>query len=342
MYGMTTEDISSYLPNLGVNGRKCLTVLASGDQLLNLYALGAASVTCFDVVPEAAIIAELKIQALLQLEYNEFLRLFSRYPTDLLNRAATYLPRDKRRWVQQQHAERGPVGMRLWLGGGGIGASADWVRWNPYLRSEEDYLRTRDVVLRRNRTGSHLAGGVGALSFVPADVMDLACTNIVGRFGFDCVLLSNIAEHTVERMVGQQALVASSLGVPTGPTLSVSEGAALLDPFRTQVRSATSKRFAEEVIWRLASGLTAGGVMLAEYIYGGADPHRSGGCQCGHRNGPAIHACPDHRRIIYAPRPGYAVEEFTCGPCFEPHANRYGADIAVVIRRTSSVLTAAA
>lgn len=77
MYIMTTENIREFLTQYDLNNKDILCVAGSGDQMLNAYALGAKSVTLFDVNPLAFAQAKLKKAAATTLTYEEFEYFFS-------------------------------------------------------------------------------------------------------------------------------------------------------------------------------------------------------------------------------------------------------------------------
>ena len=77
MYIMTTENIREFLSQYDLNKKTVLTVAGSGDQMLNAYALGAKSVTLFDINPLAFAQAKLKKAAATTLTYEEFEQFFS-------------------------------------------------------------------------------------------------------------------------------------------------------------------------------------------------------------------------------------------------------------------------
>ena len=77
MYIMTTENILEFLTKYDLKDKSVLSVAGSGDQMLNAYALGAKSVTLFDVNPLAYAQAKLKKAAATTLTYEEFERFFS-------------------------------------------------------------------------------------------------------------------------------------------------------------------------------------------------------------------------------------------------------------------------
>lgn len=79
MYSMTTENIYGFLKNYNLKDKKVLTVAASGDQMLNSYFLGANKVTCFDINPLTKLQLDLKDEALINLNYEKFIKFIGIY-----------------------------------------------------------------------------------------------------------------------------------------------------------------------------------------------------------------------------------------------------------------------
>lgn len=76
IYSFTTENISGYFKRLEFSNRNVLTVAASGDHIINAIYCGAKKVVGFDVNYLALIFTELKLIAIQELEYIEFLEFF--------------------------------------------------------------------------------------------------------------------------------------------------------------------------------------------------------------------------------------------------------------------------
>ena len=76
-YTFTTENLDSYLSTLDIRNKKVLTVASSGDQIINLALLGASHIDCFDISRLSYYFVKLKIAALINLNYNEFLDYFT-------------------------------------------------------------------------------------------------------------------------------------------------------------------------------------------------------------------------------------------------------------------------
>lgn len=74
VYPFTTENIAGYMYDLDLKDKKIITVTASGDHALNAILRGARDITCFDVNPNSKDYTKEKIQAILDLSYEDFIR----------------------------------------------------------------------------------------------------------------------------------------------------------------------------------------------------------------------------------------------------------------------------
>ena len=70
----TTENIAGYYKYLDFSNKNVLTVSASGDHIINAFYKGAQQVCGFDINYLSLLYTELKLVALLNLEYKEFLQ----------------------------------------------------------------------------------------------------------------------------------------------------------------------------------------------------------------------------------------------------------------------------
>lgn len=76
IYSFTTENIAGYFEYLDFTNKNVLTVAASGDHIINAFYKGAKEVYGFDINYLALIFTELKLVALQNLNYKEFLGFF--------------------------------------------------------------------------------------------------------------------------------------------------------------------------------------------------------------------------------------------------------------------------
>lgn len=75
IYPFTSENIAGYMKDLDLTGKKVITVTASTDHILNAILLGATEITTFDINPLTKPYMDLKISALKNLSYEDFIKL---------------------------------------------------------------------------------------------------------------------------------------------------------------------------------------------------------------------------------------------------------------------------
>ncbi len=72
IYPFTTENIAGYMKDLDLTGKKCITVTGSADHILNIVARGGLDVTTFDINSLTEKYMDLKLAALKQLDFKDF------------------------------------------------------------------------------------------------------------------------------------------------------------------------------------------------------------------------------------------------------------------------------
>ena len=75
IYPFTSENIAGYMKDLDLTGKKVVTVTGSTDHILNAILLGATEITTFDINPLTKPYMDLKISALKNLSYEDFIKL---------------------------------------------------------------------------------------------------------------------------------------------------------------------------------------------------------------------------------------------------------------------------
>lgn len=75
IYPFTSENIAGYMKDLDLTGKKVVTVTGSADHILNAILLGATEITTFDINPLTKPYMDLKISAIKNLSYDEFIKL---------------------------------------------------------------------------------------------------------------------------------------------------------------------------------------------------------------------------------------------------------------------------
>lgn len=76
IYPFTSENIAGYMKDLDLTGKKVITVTGSTDHILNAILQGATEITTFDINPLTKPYMDLKISALKNLSYEDFIKLF--------------------------------------------------------------------------------------------------------------------------------------------------------------------------------------------------------------------------------------------------------------------------
>ena len=76
IYPFTSENIAGYMKDLDLTGKKVITVTGSTDHILNVILQGATEITTFDINPLTKPYMDLKISALKNLSYEDFIKLF--------------------------------------------------------------------------------------------------------------------------------------------------------------------------------------------------------------------------------------------------------------------------
>lgn len=74
IYPFTSENIAGYMKNLNLTNKKVFTVTGSTDHILNAVLQGATDITSFDINPLTKPYMDLKISAVKNLSYEEFIQ----------------------------------------------------------------------------------------------------------------------------------------------------------------------------------------------------------------------------------------------------------------------------
>lgn len=78
MYIYATEMVSDYYSRLDMKNKRVLSIIGSGDQIINAYYFGAKEVVGFDINKRAVFMLELKVSAIINLTYGEFIEFFGK------------------------------------------------------------------------------------------------------------------------------------------------------------------------------------------------------------------------------------------------------------------------
>ena len=73
IYSFTTENIAGYMYELDLSNKSVITVTGSSDHIINAILKGCTDITTFDINPLSKYYMDLKISAIKELSYDEFL-----------------------------------------------------------------------------------------------------------------------------------------------------------------------------------------------------------------------------------------------------------------------------
>jgi hypothetical protein len=310
LYEFTTENILEYLPDLDVQGKRCLTLASSGDHIINLLMAGASEVVSFDCVNAAGEVTWLKMQALADMEWagpkdfraNLWEKALERIPFARLCDRAKAPSFGTRESVIKQVSENLPAG-HLFLPYQTTGRNA-------YVATDEAFEKAKDACRQ--------ALSDGRVSFINADVRELP---LIVQGQFDVIVLSNILQSRWERLKGPYTISRDADDAATRNRLLFS---------RERL-----KGLIDSMIWPVAELLTPEGVMMASYTYACQDEafdHEQEKYCTEH----SIEYCPDPIRSkplrvsAFSPPPGFNVYERGWETI---NSSSSGQDIGVFVRR---------
>lgn len=197
MYIMTTENIGEFLKEYDLNNKHVLSVAGSGDQLLNAYALGAESVTLFDINPLAYAQTKLKKAAVTTLDYPEFElffspenrhQIFNLYLFDKISECLDDNTKELFKTIFTKHPGMDAF-MNFYF--------RFYARWhkqmnlNYYLEDEENYKHLKSIIENKS------------INYIETPITDLK-KNIENEL-FDYILLSNISD-SIENIWNKNSL----------------------------------------------------------------------------------------------------------------------------------------
>lgn len=199
IYSFTTENIAGYFPYLNFKNKDILTVSASGDHIINAFYKGVKSVVGFDINYLALIFTELKLVALQNLKYEEFLQFFMINEENNINKNRKALDysvyKDKLRIYLTDNAIQYWDMMYKNFNNNGYELRNSHIfnnkydnnhvklNSNLYLKSEADYNLAKEKIKQKE---------IILISSNYKDINKLGLSNIINC---DIVLMSNISDY---------------------------------------------------------------------------------------------------------------------------------------------------
>lgn len=191
MYIYATEMVSEYYSKLDMKNKRVLSIIGSGDQIVNAYFFGAKEVLGFDINKYASFILELKVSALLNLTYLEFIKFFGKdmisgtLDINLYDKLKQNLSANTQKFFNKIYKEFKDDGKRLiksdyFRQRAMIKSSA--ARINIYLKNEKNYLKCKNIIQNKSWRSLEL------------DINDILISKkLKGKF--DIINLSNVLNY---------------------------------------------------------------------------------------------------------------------------------------------------
>lgn len=188
LYIYGTENISKYYSKIDLKDKTVLTIAGSGDQVINAYYFNAKEVVCFDINKLSKHILFLKIEAIKNIDYSDFIEYFGngRKKTSLnyniYNKFRSKLPKDTKQFFDDAYSYFKNDGEKLFASDLFLKRELYFKEknlssQNYYLRSEKDYLLLQERLENKK------------ITFINADILNL-CKKITKKF--DVINISNI------------------------------------------------------------------------------------------------------------------------------------------------------
>mgnify|MGYP004507035877 CR=1 FL=1 len=199
IYSFTTENISGYFDYLNFFNKDILTVAASGDHIINAFYKGAKEVYGFDINYLALVFTELKLVALQNLEFEEFLKFFMINEEDDVKKSRKVLDYDIYEEKIKKYLSKS--GSKIWdtiyqnFNNNGYALRNSYVfnnkydnnklkiNSNLYLRSELDYNIAKKMMAEKEVT------------LINSNYRDINGYSLPFIESCDIILMSNISDY---------------------------------------------------------------------------------------------------------------------------------------------------
>lgn len=199
IYSFTTENIAGYFEHLNFADKNILTVSASGDHIINAFYKGAKTVIGFDINYLALIFTELKLVALEQLEYKEFLQFFMINENNNIDKNKNaldyeiYTKRLKKNlsknvseyWnmIYKNFNNNGYELRNSYIFNNKYDNNNIKINSNLYLKSEFDYNIAKEKIRKKE------------IILINSNYKDINCHDLPNLASYDIILMSNISDY---------------------------------------------------------------------------------------------------------------------------------------------------
>ena len=198
IYSFTTENISGYFNYLDFKNKNVLTVSASGDHIINAFYKGARSVTGFDINYLALVFTELKLIAIQELSYKQFLEIFLINDINNISKnlnALNYkqyielrekLTENSRKILDDLYSEFNNDGYKLrnsYIFNNKYDNNSLKIESNLYLKNELEFNKAKEQIKDKE------------IVLVNSSYSDIALNKLPNHESYDIILMSNISDY---------------------------------------------------------------------------------------------------------------------------------------------------
>lgn len=198
IYSFTTENISGYFEYLDFKDKDILTVVASGDHIINAFYKGAKKVVGFDINYLALIYTELKLVALQNLEYQDFMRFFMINETNDIDKnkrvfdyityksLRKYLTKNTASYWDMIYKNFGCDGYKLrnsYIFNNKYDNNKVKFSSNLYLKNEIAYNHAKENIKNKD------------ITLINANYRSINLSNLPKSANYDIILMSNISDY---------------------------------------------------------------------------------------------------------------------------------------------------
>lgn len=199
IYSFTTENIAGYFKYLNFKNKNILTVSASGDHIINSLYKGAKTVTAFDINYLALIYTEMKLVALEQLSYKEFIEFFMINKENDIDKnekvleykiykekIRKFLSKDTIKYWDIIYKTFNNDGYKLrnsYIFNNKYDNNDLKINSNLYLKNEKEYNRAKEKTKQKE------------IILINSDFKNIKEINLPNQVGYDITLMSNISDY---------------------------------------------------------------------------------------------------------------------------------------------------
>ncbi len=203
LYIYATEMVSAYYNLLQIKDKRVLSIVSSGDQIIDAYYYGAKEVIGFDINKRSLFILEIKFVAITILKRKEFLEFFGtnmsngNFNFQLYKKIRSKLSIKTRNFFNKIYKEFNYNGKKI--------LKSQYFRQrsmfkysaqdiNTYLKTDKDYFKCRDIIKYKQ------------INFHQLDVNNIASDKkIKGKF--DIINLSNVLNYLTDNTKEENLLM---------------------------------------------------------------------------------------------------------------------------------------